>query len=69
MRPNVSIDCSGGTTSTSNFKWNTLDGKEPFNPQTYLLDELSSILDSDIGVGVVSGLDEMLLISNYNNIN
>lgn len=66
---NVSIDCSGGTTSTSNFKWNTLDGKEPFNPQTYLLDELSSILDSDIGVGVVSGLDEMLLISNYNNIN
>lgn len=64
----VTIDCSGGTTNIANFKWNTKDGSAPFTPAAYSLDDLSIVLESDIGAGTILGLNEMLLISNYKNI-
>lgn len=64
----VTKDCSGGVTNVENFKWNTPNGNAPFNPSVYSLDTLTSVLESEIGSGIVKGLEEMLLIFDYKNV-
>lgn len=61
----VTIDCSGGTTNIQNFKWNTEDGKAPFEPIVYAASEIEEILSSDLGAGTLDGLDEMWLYSDF----
>ncbi len=61
----VTIDCSGGTTNTANFKWHTTDGLIPFEPVLYTASEIEGILASALGSGILDGLDEMWLYSDF----
>ena len=61
----VTIDCSGGTTNTANFKWHTADGLIPFEPVLYTASEIEGILASALGSGILDGLDEMWLYSDF----